>query len=203
MTLWRRMVFALPLLLPTTAAPALAATEPAAKDVRVVNTSAEPVPVVATGPVALAEGTRVDVSNTAATALHVVQATREVFVRTAYLEWASEGASNAFTSIDVPAGKRLVIEFVSGRVGTGEGQTVDFILFPSANGGNGEFRFPTTARRADHGGLLYDHYYRFSAAVTLYHDGGRALRVGASRSVLDSGPAQGSLSVSGYLVDLP
>ena len=133
------------------------------KDVRVVNTPAEPVPVSATGTVglvpgsqvgisgavSLALGTRVDVSNTPDTPLHVAAPAehRDVFVRTVNLDWL-EGASNAFAGIEVPAGKRLIIEYIGGRVSTGEGATMDFTISTSANGGGATFHYPHPADAA-------------------------------------------------------
>jgi len=200
------------------AAPGFGATV-SEKDVRVVNTAAERIPVSATGTVgleagtqvgvsgevSLAPGTRVDVSNTPDNPMHVVATpeAREPYQRTANLDWV-EGAPNAFAGIEVPEGKRFVIEFIGANVESAEDQTIDFMIAVSANGGGGVFVFPGPMSRVAAGSAIFTRTYRFSEAVRLYHDaGGSTLRVGAMRPFSDREPARGSFSVSGYLVDLP
>ena len=173
------------------------------KDVRVVNTPAEAVPV--TGTVSLTPGTRVEVGNTAHAPLHVVAADglRDVFLRSVSLDWI-DGRPESDTTIDVPAGKRLVIEHVGGFI-IGNEMSVDVTIRVAANGGVTGFFFPAAGRRAGTPGSgLFTHAYRVSAPVRLYHDaGGLPLRVGGLRSALDEGPVAASISISGYLVDLP
>jgi hypothetical protein len=223
-------------------APAFAADN---KDVRVVNTPAERIPVEATGTVALAPGTQVEVvnpvilnpafpvtlnpataqvgvagfvhlapftgpvfvapgsevnvANTAATPLHVVSAAPvpETFVSQANLEWIAPALG--FGDFEVPAGRRLVIEYVGGSV-VSDGETmVDFRIQPLTIGGGAEFLYPAQAREIN----AFTYAHRFSEAVHLYHDGSRGpLRIGA---ITFDGevPAVGFVSVSGYLINTP
>ena len=194
------------------AAPAFAAEN---KDVRVVNTPAERIPVDATGTVALAPGTQVGVAgpvsltpgsqvgvaNTAESPLHVVAAAPapEAFVREVTLEW---DGSEGWGDIELSAGRRLVIEYVGGRVLSSGGMAVAFRILPLSIGGAAEFRYDAPARQfADNPEL--SHFYQFTEAVRLYHDGSLGtLRVGALKSDSEA-PALATVSVSGYLINTP
>ena len=181
------------------------------KDVRVVNTPAERIPVDATGtvglaqgtqvgvagPVSLAAGSQVGVANTADSPLHVMSTAPapETFVRQVNLEWT---AGLGFGDIEVPAGRRLVIEYIGGRVFSSGETTVDFRITPNSIGGSAEFQYTAPARLI---GLSYKH--TFTEAVRLYHDGSLGpLSVGA---IVSDGevPAVGYVSVSGYLINTP
>jgi len=181
------------------------------KDVRVVNTPAEAIPVSATGTVALAQGTQVavagpvslaagsqvEVANTAESPLHVVSTAPapETFVRQVNLEWT---AGLGWGDIEVPAGRRLVIEYIGARVFSSAETTVDFRILPNSTGGSAEFQYTAQARQI---GLSYKH--TLTEAVRLYHDGSLGpLTVGA---IVADGevPAVGYVSVSGYLINTP
>lgn len=173
------------------------------KDVRVVNTPAEAIPVSATGTVALAPDTQVGVANTAGAPLHVVAsaAVPDVFVRSVNIEFVEDaGVGDAF--IAVPPDKRWVIEQVAGWQRDAAGMDVDFIFGVSSSGGAAEYRYAAEGRRTTGNPDLL-HNYILSAPLRAYHDGANGpLRVSAHRS--DDPPGAIVLvTVSGYLVDLP
>ena len=195
------------------------------KDVRVVNTPAEAIPVNATGTVALAQGTQVGVAgpvsltpdtqvsltpgtqvgvaNTAANPLHVVAAAAvpDVFVRRVGIQ-ILEDAGVGQALIEVPEGKRLVIEQVAAMMTAPLGMTVDFdIEVRSSAAPFAVFRYPTERRDTFGDELLAN--YIFNEPLRAYHDGDQApLRVVEAHR----GPllfVQGTVTVSGYLIDLP
>lgn len=194
------------------------------KDVRVVNTPAERIPVEATGTVALAPGaqvgvagfvhlapftgpvslppgTEVNVANTAESPLHVVATAPAAvtLVRQVTLEWDN---ALGWADIDVPAGKRLVIEYLGGRVLSSGGMTVDFRILPVVLGGGAEFLYAAPGRQLNTNPEL-SHVYQFTEAVRLYHDGSMGtLRVGAIKSEGEE-PALATVSLSGYLINTP
>jgi hypothetical protein len=227
------------------ATPAGSAKAADTKDVRVVNTPGEGIPVTATGPVALvpgtqvgvagavslapgtqvgvtgtvalapgaavgvsgavtlAPGTQVEVANTPANPLHVVAAAevRQVFAASVFLEWP-EGATNRFATIAIPAGKRLVVESLSAVVSGNADQEIIFrargtlanlhFIQVHFKGEESKFDFGTHARG-----------YSFAERVQLYHDSSDFdFQVGGIRQN-GLGTASGTISVSGYLVDLP
>ena len=197
--------------------PRLSAAADTSKDVKVVNTPAESIPVTATGtvglaagtqvgisgPVSLAPGANVEVSNTPDSPLHVVapEPVRVPFQRSVDFHFL-DGTPSSIMSITVPAGKRLVVELIGGIVETAEGTQVDFAMSPVANGGGGTFYFPGVESRVTSG--AFPRAYHFSASVRAYHDGGSPMYVAAFRPWLEPwGPATGRFVVSGYLVDRP
>ena len=202
-------------------APAFAAEN---KDVRVVNTPAEAIPVSATGTVALAPGTQVGVAgpvaltpdtqvsltpetqvgvaNTAANPLHVVAsaAQPDVFVRSEEIPLEAD-QTIGFGFITVPSDKRLVIEQVGGKMIEQVDKTVDYAIRVLSSGGGTEFHYPAEGRAT--AGFPIHRRYIFSEPLRAYHDGNHGLlRVGVIRSE-GSLMAVAEVTVSGYLVDLP
>ena len=105
------------------------------------------------------------------------------------------------TALTVPAGKRLVLEYVSFRLTIPQGQNPqDGLTIEVTNGGKlvQYWLVPPT-----YSGTLGNTYvYVSSEPVTLYGDPGTTVGVGASRSAL-TGTARVRVSLSGYLVNVP
>jgi hypothetical protein len=184
------------------AAPGLGAE--VGKDVRVVNTPQESIPVTASGTVALAAGTQVQVANTAANPVHVTgpAEARQLYMQDADIRWGDGGSTHEFVEITVPAGKRFVIEYIGAQVvgpSWHDPEGVEFTIRTFANGttSSASFSFPAQLSR------LSQPSYSFAERVQLYQDGDSwNMRVGGIRQTTE-GPMGGHFFVSGYLVDLP
>jgi hypothetical protein len=183
-----------------------AQTSPPGPDVRVVNTQTNPVPVsvinfpTGTNTVNVSSSTNApllvrDVDNPARQ--HVVR----LAVQLNILVGETQAGGLMYT---VPAGKRLVIEFVSVRtfvdpgqkvfvdVGVSDGQTTyDINLAPTLVG-----TFP-----AGNSGLFGDRS-AISQQTRLYANAGDTVHAFVQKND-DAGAGQANLTVTGYLVDVP
>jgi hypothetical protein len=166
---------------------------PTAGDVKVVNTSSQPVPVAVTNTptVKLASDPNYptfvrDVDNPA----------RQAFQDRLTFNLADGFSEVCMPIAVVPAGKRLVIEYVSARVSLPGGQKLRGVqLF---NNLNGDFAYhylmpaPTGAFNE----------YVVGQPLRLYADANTQVSICASRD-LSAGTAQVLATISGYLVDMP
>ena len=177
-----------------------AQTSPPGPDVRVINTQTNPVPVTLTGNLAVDTSTNApllvrDVDNPARQP--VIRLADDVNV----LVGETQASKQMYT---VPAGKRLVIEFVSVRtfvdpgqkvfveVGVSDGQTsYDINLAPTLVG-----KFP-----AGNSGLFGDRS-AISQQTRLYANAGDTVHAFVQKND-DTGAGQANINVTGYLVDVP
>ena len=168
--------------------PGLAAAKDAIQEVLITNTSAAPVPVSG----------NVTVSNASlpVTGTVAVADQREPFETRVDL---SLGVGEPFKSFSftVPAGKRLVVEFVSASVGLPSGQTP----LLSANAQNGALGFPILLSQQGVGNG--NAFYRGATPLLDFAPAGAYL-IGLERQNpaggLVSGTASGFVYLSGYLL---
>jgi hypothetical protein len=166
---------------------------PTASDVKVVNTSSQPVPIA--------------VTNTPAVKI-ISDANYPVFVREvenpakqAFQDKVTFNLADGFSEVCmpiavVPAGKRLVIEYVSARVSLPGGQKLrGFQLF---NNLSGDFAYHSLLPTPT--GAFNE--YVVGQSLRLYADANTQVSICASRD-LGAGNAQVLATISGYLVDLP
>lgn len=146
-----------------------------AQDVTVVNTEKNPVPVF-------------DVENPA----------KQPF-QTSVLSFIEAGSPSGHAFFRVPAGKRLVIEYISGILSVPFGQSIV------------TFELTTTASRltANHsvqisfaGVLAGSSQFTAGQLVKIYADPGTIVGVGAFRNTY-TGTGRVSVTISGYLLDVP
>jgi len=178
-----------------------AQTSPPGPDVRVINTQTNPVPVTLTGNLAVDTSTNApllvrDVDNPARQP--VIRLADDVNV----LVGETQASKQMYT---VPAGKRLVIEFVSVRtfvgppgqklfvaVGVSDGQTTyDINLAPTLVG---TFTVGTGGTTGDRSAI--------SQQTRLYANAGDTVRAFVQKND-DVGAGQATITVMGYLVDVP
>jgi hypothetical protein len=147
-------------------------------DVRVINTKSEPVPTE-------------DISDARREPL---QAARNVLMN------AGSNVTPLLDIVTVPSGKRLVIEQVSmiGQVPPGK-VVPTFCLITVASGGGFQHDFLVNVQPPAVNG---DALFRASQQVRLYADPGTPVRTTFVRSS-PSGKATFSVTLSGYLVDVP
>lgn len=176
----------------------VAPARPRGVPVQVVNDDATPVPVVSTGP-----------SEVQVLSLPAVQAlllpSKQPFQRGFYIE-VPAGGSTAGTEFEVPAGKRLVLEWVGGSTRVSGWENVRLVLSTTASGATVGHDVATNGYRRDFAGssppLNPDLQVRFGQVVKLYADPGTSVVVQALRSeTLEITPTGFAVSVSGYLVD--
>ncbi len=142
----------------------------------------------------------VSVDTTTPLAVRDVDSARQPFQQEVSVS-VSDGATNGFATIDVPAGKRLVVEYVSGYAVVPAGQTAAFSLQTTVNGvAQSHFLIGEGPRTVD--GTNPDQF-RVSQLTRLYADGAAFTRVGINRGSPHTDSASGFMTVSGYLVDLP
>lgn len=114
------------------------------------------------------------------------------------------GKSSGIGSIQVPEGKRLVIEYItmSAFVPMGSGQR-PLITIQAVTNGTGILHTPAIATHAGMpvNGVQAD-YFVGSQAVKLYADPGTSLVIGTSRTGSTKGSAAIDVSLSGHFVDL-
>lgn len=111
-----------------------------------------------------------------------------------------EGMGTGSTDFEVPAGKRLIIEFVSAEVHAPPGQSCD-VRIGTSNGDNGRSHFfaATQVAPTDLGNEIM-----VSQVTRLYADPGTKVVVVVRRlATSQTGSLQGAVSISGYLVNVP
>ena len=169
---------------------------PPAKDVVVVNTPANPVPVRSVDK-------DVVVTNTAANPAlvrNVDEGSRQPFQRPFALQLAATEDSGEATYA-VPAGKRWVIEYASMRASLFPDQTV-FVNIVTTVAGQDAFHPVLVADQGMYGAL---HLQGAAQQMRVYADPGTTVRVQFARE--PSGGLKGdvafSMTLSGYRVDVP
>jgi hypothetical protein len=107
----------------------------------------------------------------------------------------TEGLNLSFT---VPAGKTLVIEYVSGNCFVPAGQTCVLFLLTEVNGATTvtQFNVPTAGVGAFGGGNVL---WRAGQQVLLYADGGKTVTLRADRNSATGSAAPIVMSLSGHL----
>jgi len=180
----------------------------AVKDVIVANTAAHPVPVTLQGTLPAISG-NVAVTNTptvnVASLPTVIFQNRDEPARQPFQRFASfqmqapaTGAGDTFT---VPAGKRLVIEYVSLRtnINTGANQVVSYSLSNQGGGSLGTFSFvpqPTIDSAIGTTG------YIAHGQLRAYCDPGTNVTITAVRNSTNDSDTV-NYTVSGYYVNVP
>lgn len=178
-----------------TRAAAPAPRRPRGVPVQVVNDANAAVPVVSTAP-----------SEVHVLSLPAVQTPSKVpFQRAFYIE-VPAGTLFASTEFGVPAGKRLVLEWVGGSSRVSGWENVRLTVSTTAGGVDADHDVATNGYRREFEGssppLNADFMVRFGQMVKLYADPGSFVQIAASRSeILEVTPTGFAVSVSGYLVD--
>jgi hypothetical protein len=190
-------------------------------EVRVVNTREEPVPTVAQGTTAvsgsvsiansptvkMAQGTIVGINpsnnavqitnaESAPVAVRDVDFARQPFHQSAEFSFP-DGAITRTTSITIPAGKRLVIEYVSGLLVVPTGQNITKITLGVTLDQQFANHFVARTPVGDSG--FDNELFSVSQQMRVYADG---LFINIQRGSA-TGTASGTVTLSGYLVDIP
>lgn len=112
----------------------------------------------------------------------------------------NDGQGIAHGTLAIPAGKRLVVEFISINISLVLGQNVvDSFLTSTVDGNQVDYRLGVNANAAF---PVSPFSHTIDKPVHIYADSGSDLAASISRSPA-SGGASFSISVSGYLIDLP
>jgi len=180
---------------------AAAAEQP--KDVNVVNT---PTVNVGNTPTVNVNGTvAVEVQNQP---LQVRSAGPMELYHSAATVSIAANVQNGFGALAaVPAGKRLVIEYVSAVSTVASDQNINRVSLTTTHSTGGgstssvRHQFPVT----DEGdaAVAGNHVFSAGGATRLYCDAGESPQAGAFRGGNVTAPATVSVTVSGYLVDAP
>jgi hypothetical protein len=151
------------------------------KDVRVVNAPDEPVPVKGK--------------------VHIAPS-RQVFQKDVSVE-VPAGTLTAATTFAVPAGKRLVLEFVSGSTRVDVSELVRVNVLTTAGGDFVSHTVAPSVYRRELAAVAHqDFIVSFSQSLRLYADPDSTVTVTATRSENEEiTPTFFALAVSGYLVD--
>ena len=196
------------------ASPLTSNAVPSDKDVRVINTTLEPVPTAAQGTttiagsvsvtntptVNLATGASVNVANSAANPVPVSFTSDPLEPFQAAASTTETGTNVSTLNVaTVPAGKRLVIEFVSmtGQVPAGQHLEIMEITTSSGLGGVSHAFVIHTQPDAVSGDALF----RANQSLKLYANAGTQVSALFRRSST-LGLANYHLTISGYLVDM-
>ncbi len=146
------------------------------------------------------------VTNTAAQPVPVKEQNNPAFQPFQWQQGVSMlGASFSYSfTIPVPAGKRLVVEMISGYfVGSTNGSIPRMSLQTHLNGALSAIWVPLTSVGWDG----YNYQYNASQPVRMYADGSTNMTVFVSKSAEFNGqytsPMSGAITVTGYLVDIP
>ena len=185
---------------------------PTDKDVRVINTTAEPVPTAAQGTTTIAGNVSVtntptvnlapgsSVAVTAATPLRVVDVNNGIQPFQKYVGATNTGTNvHTFSLGTVPAGKRLVIEFVSAHGQVPAGEHVELFHLNTVAGPFGGATHDLLVQ-AQPAAVSGDAIFRASQQVRIYADPGTTVTALIRTSTL--GTTTCAIAISGYLVDL-
>ena len=166
------------------------------KDVRVINTAAEAIPTVAQGTTTIA-GT---VNLAPGTTVNVAGAAQQPFAATVGSVQPNLTNVSTATLATVPAGKRLVIEFVTMTGQVPPGQFAE-IMEITTNAGSGGISHPLVIH-AQPPAVIGDSVFRSNQDLRLYATGGSNVTV-LFRRTSSAGQATFFATISGYLVDAP
>ena len=189
------------------------------KDVIVINGATQPVPVTVqgtpsiTGSVAISGTPSVNVANTPSvqvTNTPTVALAPGSAVELTPAEPYQVGLVCLATNVQVcqqdhpslvPAGKRFVVETVSGGAHANIGDEITtFNLYSSTGRVQGTFNFIGKATRTD---SFYTYSILDTRQVRIYIDGGTTVGLGASVSGNSTTDISASMRLSGYLVPMP
>ena len=191
--------------------PVTAYSQTKPSNVSVVNTASNPVPTLAQGTtniagnvsvtntptVNLASGASVGISNTTANPVlvrNVNDAVSQIFQKQMQINMA-QGEFGKSASFFVPAGKRLVIEYVSAAGFDDGDQHLRFEVDTNVNG-EGASHFLVTERQGGHP------FFRVSQQMRVYADPATHVQVVVLRPTSTT-PAVAVMTISGYYVDQP
>jgi hypothetical protein len=184
-------------------------SHPRGPDVRVVNTASEPVPV--TGEVNVASLPAVQVGSLPAVQLDTSSPLRVVDVDNPARQPFSADKVGGFEAgllgpnmeVNVPAGKRLVIEFASFQATIPQGQHINFFWVDVLGAsGNASFYFPAVYQGSDFIGGQNVDLYTASGPTRLYADPGSKVTLAMRRNTA-TGTGLGTASISGHFVNVP
>ena len=176
---------------------------PSDKDVRVINSTAEPVPTAAQGTTTISGN--VAVTNTptvniggGSISVNNFNDGRQPFQAAAN---GTQNGTNVSTLgvANVPAGKRLVIEFISVSAQVPPGQHLELAQVLTNQGSGGIFHDLLIHEQPD--AVIGDALFRAVHDLRLYANGGTQVQLVVRRSS-GLGLATFGVSISGYLVDL-
>lgn len=195
-------------------APRASEAAPSDKDVVVVNTPADPVPVSVQGTVQSAQNGAWNVGLTGTPTVQVGNAAnapvlvrdvdnpaRHPYTSQVFLSWTpgNNVASADFSA--VPAGKRLVLEYVAAEGSIPQGQQFFMLIqSPAVNG----FVYPLVVTKQASFAFGPTDIYTTSQPVRIYIEPGTTFRALANRNDTTGGAGTDIIvSVTGYLVDVP
>jgi len=180
------------------ASPLTSNAVPSEKDVRVINTTLEPVPTAAQGTTTIAGN--VNVANSTANPVPV-SFTSDPFQPFQGAAGTTETGTNVSTVnvATVPAGKRLVIEFVSMTGQVPAGQHVEIMEITTSSGIGGVSHAFVIHAQPD--AVSGDALFRANQSLKLYANAGTQVSALFRRSST-LGQANYHLTISGYLVDM-
>ncbi|GEM_PF-1344721 len=177
-------------------------------NVKVVNTTREPVPTTVQGSVRLAmdssvginpSSNTVQVGNTQSNPALVrnVEDARQPFQQTLDFDFA-DGQITRSVSLAIPSNKRLVIEYASASLGVPQGQSIGHIeVHTTVNGVSAGHSLMAVSQGTGAGG---NNLFGASQQMRVYTDEGLFVNIQRSNG---AGLAGGRVTLSGYLVDLP
>jgi hypothetical protein len=188
------------------AAPVISAA-PTDKDVRVINTTAEPVPTAAQGTTTIAGSVsvtntpNVNVGNSASAPIPIVDMNdgRQPFQASTFVVHPNGTNVDTMNVATIPAGKRLVIEFISVSAQVPPGQHLELATVQTLAGGHGAAHQLLIQAQPD--AVIGDDIYRAVQELRLYADPGSTVQVLVRRNS-GLGQATFGVTISGYFVNL-
>ena len=177
---------------------------PSDKDVRVINTTAEPVPTAAqgtttiSGNVAVTNTPTVNLAPGASISVSNFNDGQQPFQAAAN---GTQNGTNVSTInvANVPAGKRLVIEFISVSAQVPPGQHLELAHVLTNHGSGGVFHDLLIHPQPN--AVIGDAIFRAVHDLRLYANGGTQVQLVVRRNS-SIGLATFGVSISGYLVDM-
>jgi hypothetical protein len=193
---------------------ASAAGPPAGLDVNVTNTPANPVPVTGsitgsvTGTVGLSPNASVFVNNPATDPVRVRSVNDGIQPVQAHASCTTNALGCLPNIYTVPAGKRLVIEYVSAEACLLPGVAALFSISTSVGGQYVTHYLPGTPPANSPGSVQFgcnaspSSFVTAGAQVRIYADAGTTIQGEAARNPV-TGVINADLAISGYLIDVP
>ena len=184
---------------------------PSDKDVRVINTTLEPVPTAAQGTttiagnvgitgtptVTLAPGANVGINGTVA--VMNINDAAQPFQASASADQSGTNVSTLNVAT-VPAGKRLVIEWVTMGAQVPPGQHAEILSITTSSGTGGHSHSFVIHPQPD--AVIGDAIFRANQSLRLYANPGTTVSALFRRNT-SAGTANWGVTISGYLVDVP
>jgi hypothetical protein len=155
-------------------------------DVRVVNKPTEPVPVTLQGSAQIDTSSPIPIRD-------VDAAVKQPFQLTIHRTIPDGGNTANGPALTVPAGKRLVIEYISAHVGLQAGQQPAMEILTTVNGEPGAYFFDLTTHN--------DTTFVLSQPARFYCDAGESVVLVFGRTGA-TGQGPGIFTISGYLENM-